>query len=101
MSTETKTRGAYREQITKLIKFSDEVIKTQPLQLHDTANAQATDETTVETVSLLKLRGILDSIQTKLEMLRFSYTDIIDLIHEEKFVDKIIELDDIIENYCR
>ena len=53
MSTETKTIGAYREQMTKLIKFSDEVIKTQPLQLHDTANAQVPDETTVETVGTL------------------------------------------------
>ena len=53
--------------MTKLIKSANEIIKSQPA---DTAKAQIT-ETTVETSSLVKLRGILDSIHTKLEMITF------------------------------
>ena len=90
------TRGAHRGQMTKLIKSANEIIKPA-----DTANAQVTGETTVDTSSLVKLRGILDSIYTKLEMLKFLDNDIIDLIPEEELADKIIESDDIIEKYCR
>ena len=89
------TRGAHRGQMTKLMKSANEIIKPQPA---DTANAQVTGETTVDTSSLVKLRGILDSIYTKLEFLD---NDIIDLIPEEELADKIIESDDIIEKYCR
>ena len=92
------TRGAHRGQMTKLMKSGNEIIKSQPA---DTANAQVTGETTVDTSSLVKLRGILDSIYTKLEMLKLLDNDIIDLIPEEELADKIIESDDIIEKYCR
>ena len=92
------TRGAHRGQMTKLMKSANEIIKSQPA---DTANAQVTGETTVDTSSLVKLRRILDSIYTRLEMLKFLDNDIIDLIPEEELADKIIESDDIIEKYCR
>ena len=92
------TRGAHRGQMTKLMKSANEIIKSQPA---DTANAQVTGETTVDTSCLVKLRGILDSMYTKLEMLKFLDNDIIDLIPEEKLADKIIESDDIIKKYCR